>query len=173
VTKTREALEYAFYKGYEVIRGEVISPVSGNALKINLDSAGYPYFTVRYRSRKEGRHVCKVLVHRLVARQKYGVNLYETNLVIRHLNSDKLDFSQTNLVLGTSQENSLDIPPEDRMKYALNASTNIRKFTDKEMEEIRKMYWEVRSYKKVMEKYNISTKSTLHYIIHHDYKTSV
>ena len=47
----------------------------------------------------------------------------------------------------------------------------IRKFTDKEVEEIREDYKLLRSYKKIMELWNINSKGTLHYILNNNYIT--
>ena len=54
------------------------------------------------------------------------------------------------------------MPKEDRLKYALNATKHVRKY---DKQEVRDYYNSCKSYAKTMEKFNISSKGTLHFIL--------
>jgi hypothetical protein len=57
----------------------------------------------------------------------------------------------------------MDCPKEDRIARAINASRKIVKYNVKE---IRDYYNKVKSYRKTMKKFNISSSGTLWYILH-------
>jgi hypothetical protein len=67
----------------------------------------------------------------------------------------------------------MDRPKERRLKEAIDASTHVRKFTDKEMEQIREEHAEYRSYNYIMNKWGITSKGTMHHILNHNYVTEV
>jgi hypothetical protein len=171
-SKSNEYLIGAFEKGYRVINGAVISPFSGKPLKLSTKTlkCGYVYkwFTVRS---SEGLRVV-VKVHRLVAYQKFGEEMFKSKLQVRHLDGNSLNNKNSNIAIGTASENALDKSPEIRMKVAINASAAGRKFSDSKMREVKEYHAKYKSYAEVMEKFNISSKGTLHYILNHNYVTS-
>ena len=63
-----------------------------------------------FRIRKHGYFY----VHRLCAYQKFGDNMFEPGIQVRHKNSDSLDNTPDNILLGTPKENSHDIPVHRR-----------------------------------------------------------
>jgi len=65
----------------------------------------------------------------------------------------------------------MDRQPEDRLSHAVEASTNIRRFTDDEVNQIRKYHKITRSYKDTMSFWEISSKGTLYYILKNKYVT--
>lgn len=100
--------------------------------------------------------------HRLQAYQKYGDMLYGEGMMVRHLNGDSLDNSWGNIAIGTNSENQMDIPEQIRLFRARYASSFMQKHNH---DDIISFYKENKSYKKTMEKFEISSKGTLHYIL--------
>ncbi len=166
----KEALLRAYEKGYRVVNGEVISPFSGNPLKLMVDTRGYLTFSIK----RPGLYkVDNVLVHRLLAYQKYGDDLFKEGIEVRHKDNDKLNNSEENILIGNHEQNMHDIPKVDRKKYAINASSHLRKFTDDQMNQIRSYHHRTKSYKKTMEFFGITSKGTLHHILNNKYQTTV
>ena len=57
---------------------------------------------------------------------KYGLNFFSSDLVVRHKDGNHHNNSWDNILLGTRQENSLDIPKQVRQKSAEIASQKSR-----------------------------------------------
>lgn len=104
----------------------------------------------------------RLRAHRLQAYQKYGDKIFDKEIVVRHLNGNPLDNSWNNILIGTNKDNQMDIPKQIRVKRSLHATSFVRKY---DKEEVKLFYKENKSYKKTMEKFNISSKGTLHYIL--------
>lgn len=163
-----EEVIFAYKKGYRVINGKVYSPFRIEPLNPGIRSKdGYQlcYFSFRGSDLKPKY----IPVHRLVAYQKYGNEMFEKGIEVRHLDNNSLNNIEENIAIGTAVENAADKTSETRMRVALTATKAIRKFSDDEMVEIKDFYKKVKSYKKVMEKYNISSKGTLHYMLNKEY----
>lgn len=117
------------------------------------------YLCIRFRIDK----ICTSLfIHRLQAFQKYGDLLYQDGVEVRHLDGNRENNSHENIVIGTHQENIMDIPEQVRIKKALHASSFLRKY---DKEKVTEFFEECKSYKKTMEKFSISSKGTLHFIL--------
>lgn len=104
----------------------------------------------------------QVAIHRIQAFQKYGNLLYQDGIEVRHLDGNSENNSHENIVIGTHQENIMDIPEQVRIKRALHASSFLRKY---DKEKVTEFFEECKSYKKTMEKFSISSKGTLHFIL--------
>lgn len=157
--------EIAFNHGFKVVNGVVYSP-KNTIRATNYTDDGYERFTIN----NDGK-LLQVKVHRLVAYQKYGDKLYSQGIEVRHLDTDSTNNLDDNIDLGTSQQNRLDVPEDIRIQSSVTASTKVRKFTDKEIFEIRDYHSNCKSYKETMKKYDITSKGTLHYILNNKYKT--
>lgn len=144
-------------KGYQITENGLAVGKRGNFLSNFKTPEGYNSFSVRFNNK-----IKLVKVHRLQAYQKYGNKLYDEGIVVRHLDNDKLNNSWDNIVIGTQSENMLDIPEQIRIKKAIHASSFITKYNHKEVIEF---YNTCKSYKKTMEKFNITSKGTLNYIL--------
>jgi len=143
-------------RGYFVCeKGELYNPQNKKIGK--LSNRGYIYFTLKINNRKTN-----IFSHRLQAYQKYGDNLFQKGIEVRHKNNIKTDNSWNNILVGTHSENMMDIPKQLRIKRAIHASSFLRKHNNDEIKKFHKKY---KSYKKTMEKFNISSKGTLHYIL--------
>lgn len=158
-------VQIAYEKGYRasfVDQKSVIISSIGTNMKLRPTKNGYLYFRIRVNN---PRRMINIHVHSLVAYQKYGDAILNEDMVTRHRDGNKLNNSYNNILIGTMSENMLDIPKKIRVKHATNAASYIRKFTDEEENEIREMHKNCDSYKQVMEKYEITSKGTLHYIL--------
>ena len=121
---------------------------------------GYLCFTIKIDGKPR-----KVKVHRMQAYQKFKDKIYEDNIVVRHLNGNSFDNTFNNIDIGSPSDNAFDRPKEDRIKHGrLAASFNI-KYPKVLIDEIKEFYNNCKSYKKTMEKYNISSKGTLWHIL--------
>lgn len=149
----------AWEKGYYVNGlGEAYSKW-GIKLKLNL-SKGYYTFTIRV-----GLKTRRVRVHRLQAYQKFKDKIYESNIVVRHLNGNSLDNSFNNIGIGTQVDNAIDRPKEDRLKHGRFAAFFNVKYSKELTDEIKEFYNNCKSYKQTKEKYNISSSGTLWHIL--------
>jgi hypothetical protein len=170
VSQMNKNVVLAYEKGYRVKNGEVVSPFSGNARNLGIH-ARRNYKRYRFSIRDAaGKKVYPVEVHKLVAYQKYGDKMFEPGIQVRHLDNNSLNNLEDNVAIGTKSENEMDKPKEVRQRTSVNAATAIRKFTDLEMDEIRKFHT---SYKETMEEFDITSKGTLHYILNTEYQTKV
>lgn len=148
--------EYLLKKGFIVTEeGKFLNPKGKEITSLNDN--GYIRVTLRYQNKNI---ICKA--HRLQAYQKYGDSLYTDGIIVRHFNGIKTDNSWDNILIGTVKQNQLDIPEQIRIKRSRYAASFNIKYDKKEVIEY---YNSCKSYKKTMEKFNIKSKGTLHYII--------
>jgi len=153
-------------KGYYFDRDNNLRNPKGKPLIYKYIN-GYPAISVNLKGKNRRKFVL-VTLHRLKAYFKYGDKIFQPGIEVRHLNGNKLDWSDKNIAIGTSSDNKQDIKPELRRKYAKNAAKKVRKFSDKEAKEIRKKRAEGVKYKELCEEYGVS-KSTISYIINNVY----
>ena len=145
----------AYKLGYRVNeKGDLIG-LKGNP--VGSLSNGYYKFKIRI---KNGYINC--LTHRLQAYQKYGEDIYKKGIVCRHLNGNPLDNSIDNIAIGTQQDNAMDRNKQDRIAHAKLATSYWRKYN---ANNVKDFYKKVKSYKRTMAEFNISSKGTLHYIL--------
>lgn len=154
-------------KGYVVVNGEVYSPYRVEPLK-KLILSGYFVFNIKIS--KKTRHVS---VHRLVAYQKYGENIYRPGICVRHVDGNSLNNVNENILIGTHSENMMDKPKVERLKCSISAAKARRKFTDVQVDEIRKLNKLGYSYGMLMEMFDITSKGTMSHIINNTYATKV
>ena len=104
----------------------------------------------------------QIFSHRLQAFQKYGNEMYNKGIMVRHKDGDLLNNSWQNILIGTNSQNQLDIPKQVRIKRALKATSSVRKYNK---EEVKKFHSIDNSYLKTMKEFNISSKGTLHFVL--------
>ena len=97
--------------------------------------------------------------------------MFEPGIVVRHLNGNQKDNSFENICIGTNKDNMLDRPFKDRLQHAIKASSSIRKFSNEQVKQIKDDHLQGLGYKALMEKFKISSKGTLHYILNSQYVT--
>lgn len=151
-------LLFAVEKGYTINNDGILFNPDGQIVNGQIDNNGYKKFSLRAPGLSNG----EVAFHRLQAFQKYGNQIFEKGIVVRHFDSDKLNNSFSNILIGTHSENMMDIDPCIRLKRASHASSFIRKY---DKNEVKAFYQKHRSYSKTMSKFKISSKGTLHFIL--------
>ncbi len=154
--ETNNVILEAYKKGYRVKEnGVVVSPNGFEPKPIN--HCGY----LRINMRINGKH-SYFRIHRLQAYQKFGDKVFNDGIVVRHLNGNPKDNSKDNISIGSHSDNMMDISVDIRLKKAIHASSHIKVHNH---EDIIDYYNSVKSYKQTMNKYNISSKGTLAYIL--------
>jgi len=147
--------EIAYKRGYRITENGIFINPKGN----KIGSIDNGYIKTNLRINKKG---IKLKAHRLQAFQKYGQSLYLPGIMVRHYNSNSLDNSWNNILIGTNSENQMDIPKQVRIKRALYATSFIRKYNK---EQVIKFHKIDKSYIKTMNRFNITSKGTLNYIL--------
>ena len=158
MNKNKQALLKAFELGYRVSKcGKNLYNPFNELRQRCITNKGYQIFKIRLNGITRA-----VDWHRLQAYQKYGEKLFEEGILVRHKNHVKTDCSWDNILIGTAKDNTADNPRENTLKYVLNATDKWRKYNATEVKEF---YNICRSYKQTMEKFSISSKGTLHFIL--------
>jgi hypothetical protein len=143
-------------RGYLVTEDGLLLNPKGHKIG-NIDKQGYVQSSIRIDKKS-----AVFYAHRLQAFQKYGDKLFIDGVVTRHVNGNSLDNSWNNIAIGSHSENMMDIPEQIRIKKAKHASSFIKKYND---DEVIDFYNTCKSYKKTMDKFGISSKGTLNYIL--------
>lgn len=157
--KITDRILNALDKGYSVDNDGNVW-YQGKQRKLMNGSRGYLEFSVRFDGYKTPKNVP---VHRLQAYQKFGDKVFADGIVVRHLDGNPHNNSIDNIEIGTQQDNSFDIPQQQRIAHAKHASSfNILY----DAEKVKEFYNNCKSYKLTMEKFDIPSKGTLHNIIH-------
>lgn len=147
--------QIASKRGYAVTEDGVL--LNPNSVEIGYNDSGY--ITTSIRIKGKSKHL---KAHRLQAYQKYGDSIYNKDVVTRHSNGDSEDNSWDNIVIGTQSDNMMDIPEQIRIKKSLHATSFVRKYNK---QEVRSFHSIDNSYQKTMDKFEITSKGTLHYIL--------
>jgi len=169
MSKLNEAIVLAYNKGYRVSDDGRLLNKLGSELKGGFDTSGYRIFGVRH---IRSRATSNVRVHRLRAYQTFGDEIFKDGIECRHLDGNKLNNSKSNIAIGTHSENMMDKTPTERSKHAAMASSSNRALSDEKLAELKEYHAIHRSYKKTMEKFGISSKGTLNYMLKKQYVTS-
>jgi hypothetical protein len=156
ISKNNKAIVEANNKGYLVIDEKVF--YKDKEVKINIKKTGYYGFSIRLKNGE--RYI--IMVHRLIAYQKFGDKIFKNNIQVRHLDCNCLNNKNDNISIGTSKDNNNDKKPSIRIKASLYATSFIKKYNH---EDIIKLHNEGIPYKKIMELYNIKSKGTISFII--------
>lgn len=88
------------------------------------------------------RYYCPI--HRLQAYIKYRELLYQKDIMVRHLNGNKLDNSWDNIAIGTAYDNAQDIPIEKRRERGVKIH-NTRKKRNSYPKHYKKRYKDISS----------------------------
>lgn len=156
-----KAIIIAEDKGIKFDKDNNLIGVKKSPLKLYLKN-GYPHFNVSIRIGGAARKR-DVPVHMLKAYYLYGKRALENGIVVRHLNSNKNDFSDENIKIGTNHDNKMDETAEERRRIAKLAANKLRKFSDAEIIEIRKILCFEINLTRFAKIYNVSI-STMSYI---------
>lgn len=149
----------AFERGYHFDNENNFIGLSGKKLKVVIKK-GYPYVSLslgadQYR---------QITLHSLKAFSLYGEACFEYGIVVRHKNGNPLDWSDSNILLGTQSQNLCDTPERDRIEHAKKAASYLRKFDDATVLKIRQMKTQGFSYLEIARKFKCA-KTTVYYIV--------
>lgn len=154
MTEAQLKLKECYNKGYRVADSKVY--YKDKLVKGSI-SDNYHKIGVKVKGKS-----CKIYVHRLVGYQKYGDSLFESSLVLRHVDNNPLNNLEDNIVLGSNSENMMDKPSDLRYSMAKHAASFLIKH---DYDRVKNFHKEHKSYKLTMETFHISSKGTLHHIL--------
>ena len=121
---------------------------------------GYPRFNI-----KEDNKFKTIEVHKLKAFYLFGNKIFEEGIEVRHLNGIKTDWSDKNISIGSRSDNRFDIPENLRLESAVNATSHIRKISEKQREEIRAIRNTGLTLVEIAKNYGLKSKGTVSMII--------
>lgn len=165
LNKNQQALLLAVIRGYKVTEdGVTVSPYGRDVGGVSYYGAyKIPYWV--FGLNMDNIYSCKVHSHRLMAYQKYGSVIFENNIQVRHLDTNSLNNSWSNIEIGSPAENSLDRSEDRRIASVYNASQRNRKWSDIDVKSMIRDRDHGMTYRDIMKKYNIST-GGLHNILY-------
>ena len=146
----KDILETLINKKYTVVNGELVSP-RGKVLKCTITNAGYKKSTV-YLNKKNRPFD----LHRFVAYIKYGDAIFRENIVVRHLNGNRLDNTYENISIGSILENM-----DDCKRLGKKRGFN-KKYNTNDIYNLHKKGF---SYRQIMNTLNVSSVSTVGKIV--------
>jgi HNH endonuclease len=159
MSKSNQLLLLAIERGNKVAaNGDFTGPNGIDSSRIGL--RGYLQIWVKSRDLGDGN----VLVHRIQAYQLYGDLVFAPGIEVRHRDGNKLNNSKENILLGSSSDNKMDCPKNERLRHAKVAASFLRKLTQYEAESLRYDRSSGATYADLIAKYGIS-KSTVSYVV--------
>ncbi len=150
----------AFRRGYWV-DGDGVVCSSRGVRKVNRQKNGLSRFSL-HRGNPQRR--VNVLVHHLAALTLFGDAAFADGVSILHLDRNRENNSAENLALGTQTEAQYLIPRHERVLYAMNAASKLRRLTVAQVHELRAMRETGASLKQICARFEIA-KSTASYIV--------
>ncbi len=141
MSRAKEIIRRSAAAGYHVCRetGTIVGK-SGAPMKGAVAKNGYVYVTLIIEGLTRPGKGNAVTQHQMVAFAKYGEAAFEDGIEIRHWDGDRTNNSPDNLLLGTRQDNMLDMAPEARSARNLGKPSRRRKLTDEQAEKVRARY---------------------------------
>ena len=173
-------LAEAVERGYYVtLCGKLFGPKG--PIKLSLSpKQKYPTFSTNW-----GGRVYGIPVHKFAGYFWFGDDALAEGVHVRHLNADTMDFSITNLALGSASDNAQDKPKEDRARVAKFARSkqgftpNNAKLTEEDVRYIRSAYTGLNGKKApdgflqdLVEKFGVS-KTVINKVVHRKYYPNV
>lgn len=95
IGKESSNLILVFDIGYRVVDGKLLSEKS-KEIKAHLSMRGYLYAMPTINGKQR-----RVLIHRMVAYEKYGNEIFHDGIKVRHKNGNPLDNCFDNILIGT------------------------------------------------------------------------
>lgn len=155
-----KAVRTAHRKGYRVTDdGRVVSRL-GRELKLRLTGGknGRTRYLVFNAVDDRGVRI-PILVHRLAGFQKFKGKSMVEGVVVRHKDTNPLNNSLSNILLGSQSQNLMDEPREDRVRRARHAASFTRKLSDIALRQLRNDRAKGMTYADLSTKYDISKSS--------------
>lgn len=143
--------------------GECFNP-KGQKICGSVSTSGYLCSAIRINK----KHAV-FRFHRFMGYLKFGDKIYTKGMQVRHLDGNPLNNSWDNIDIGTQSENMHDIPKERRIECALKATQRVKRYSDEDVLEMKRLRDNGAKYSEIMERFNISSKGTLSFILNDRY----
>lgn len=137
---TREVIRHAEEAGYRIclVTGNIYGKL-GQHLTGSKRKNGYIAISI-YIAGLTPQKGYQVNQHQLVAYAKYGEQMFEPGIEVRHLDDVGSNNHPSNIVLGTRLDNIMDMPAEKRSGRCLGKPSSKRKVPSEAVQEIREIY---------------------------------
>ena len=113
--KLKKVLEWAINNGWEIDdSGQITNPKG----EIKKGSLTYGYLKVGIKIPELEISSYALKIHKFQAYKKYGEEIFQPGIVVRHLNGNKTDNSWENIIIGTQSDNMMDRNESDRIKHS-------------------------------------------------------
>lgn len=157
--RSANGVREAFRRGYRIVYGFAVNP-EGRVLKCQSHARPGRTGYLRFGIKLDGKKV-SVMVHKLVAFQKFGEASLAPGVHVRHHDNDPLNNRNGNILLGNAHENMMDRPESDRRDHA---SKGNRKISEEVLAAIRKDHQSGIGYKKLRKKYGLPISMFSYYL---------
>lgn len=114
-SKLRKVLEWVCKMGWDIDRDGQITNPRGEVKKGTLT---HGYLKVGIKIPEMGISSYALKIHKFQAYRKYGEEIFNPGIVVRHLNGDNTDNSWGNIVIGTQSDNMMDRDEQDRIRHS-------------------------------------------------------
>lgn len=139
-----------------------ISPM-GIELKISKGTRGYAQTKIKRKT---------IMFHRIIAFKKFGMDLFNKNLICRHIDGNKMNWHPDNLMLGTHKDNYYDMPISYRDESITKKNLNNRKHSDTDIIRIRELLQLNKTHSEIAKLFNCSSGSIYQIATGKSYKDS-
>lgn len=114
-SKLKMVLEWVVKKGWDVDEGGRVTNPKGQIREGTLTCG---YLKVGVKIPELGISSYALKIHKFQAYKKYGEEIFNPGMVVRHLNGDRGDNSWGNIVMGTQSDNMMDRDEQDRIRHS-------------------------------------------------------
>lgn len=111
--------EYVYNLGYRVTHNGILINPKGKVITGTLRHKNRKYSTLSFNV-KFGEKKKNCCIHRLQAFQKFGNEIYNSHIVVRHIDNNPLNNSYENITIGDYKDNYNDIPEDIRNLHLVN-----------------------------------------------------
>jgi predicted XRE-type DNA-binding protein len=123
-TQKKHKVAHAYDKGYRIIDGQLYNP-KNKILKGSIHAQGYRRTGIIM----HGKY-CEFYHHALCAYQKFGEIIFQKDIVVRHLDNDKLNNTESNIDIGTVKDNCRDMGKERLSQLSKQAHNTKKRLKD-------------------------------------------
>lgn len=160
LTDNDKALLEILRRGYTVDKNGIAKNPKG--LIVGKTTNRYDKISV-----KINKITFSVFVHKIQAYLKFGNKIFEKDIIVRHKNDISKDNTWDNILIGSFQENSLDVPKEKRILNSLNSTLKTRKYSNELILKVREEL-KTKTVKEISKLYNIPT-NTIYWMKNNQY----
>lgn len=165
LSKSNKAIITMSLMGFKIDNEGNFNHWRNSSVRIMKDKDYYSY-AYRLPRKVFGNKTVYVDLHRYQAFKKYGMDLFNKEIEVRHLNGNSLDNSWQNIAIGTPSQNAYDKPKEVRDRVSkIGSKVAAKKKREENKQKWKKVYKDREdglTYDELKFKYNLS-KSTLSY----------